>query len=107
MSIDYTSYSNDEFTQVEEPNIVDDISIEGEEEIVDEKVLMGVVYNCSRVYVRSDANKDSEPLTDLEKGSEVLVTGTFDDSDNVGWYKICTATGVEGYIMSKFVKLTD
>lgn len=124
MSIDYTAYSSEGFTTPSEAEIVEPITVEEEfievestevedesepveEDVVDEKVLMGVIDNCNRVYVRSNADKDSEPVTDLNKGAEVLVTGTFDDSDNVGWYKVCTATGVEGYIMSKFVKLSD
>lgn len=124
MSIDYTAYSSEGFTAPSEAEIVEPLTVEeefvefesteledrsetAEEDTVDEKVLMGTIDNCNRVYVRSNADKDSEPVTDLNKGAEVLVTGTFDDSDNVGWYKVCTATGVEGYIMSKFVKLAD
>lgn len=106
MSIDYTAYSNEGFETITEPEIIDVVSVEEEEETADEKVLMGTIDNCGRVYVRSDARKDASPLTDIEKGSEVLVTGTFDDYENNGWYKVCTAAGVEGYIMSKFVKLT-
>lgn len=107
MSIDYTAYSSDGFITNTEPEIVDVVSVEEEEETTDEKVLMGSIDNCNRVYVRSDARKDAYPLTDIEKGSEVLVTGTFDDHENNGWYKVCTATGVEGYIMAKFVTLAD
>lgn len=107
MSIDYTTYSSDGFTTATEPEIVDVVSVEGEEEAIDEKVLMGTIYNCNRVYVRSDARKDASPLTDIEKDSEVLVSGTIDDYEDNGWYKVCTAAGVEGYIMSKFVKLND
>lgn len=107
MSVDYASYSSDGFESIAVPEIINVVSLEEEKETVEEKVLMGTIYNCDRVYVRSAANKDSEPLTDLHKDNEVLVTGTSNDSENVGWYKVCTATGIEGYIMSKFVKLID
>lgn len=107
MDIDYTAYSSEGFETTTEPEIIDVVSVEGEGETADEKVLMGTIDNCGRVYVRSDARKDANPLTDIEKGSEVLVTGTFDDYENNGWYKVCTAAGVEGYIMAKFVTLAD
>lgn len=99
MSIDYTSYSDDFDNTINSETINDTDS--------NDKVLMGSVANCNRVYVRSEADKDSDPLTDLIEGSELLISGTFDDDLGNGWYQVCTASGIDGYIMSKFVKLND
>lgn len=56
--------------------------------------------NCN-LNVRADKSQDSEAITTINRHSEiVIVDGEFDDSD---WYKICTASGIEGYVLKKFI----
>lgn len=51
--------------------------------------------------VRSEASKDSDPLTTINSRSEVVILdGKDNDSD---WYKICTAAGIEGYVLKEYI----
>lgn len=100
---DYTAYS-EEPTETEE--IVEETEVEETAELPEE-VLMGSIYNCDKVYVREEPSKESTDVTILAKDAEVLISGTVDDDEVGGWYKICTETGIEGYIVSKFVKINS
>lgn len=51
--------------------------------------------------VRSEASKDSEPLTTINSLSNVVILGDLDDYAD--WYKICTAAGIEGYVLKEFI----
>ena len=62
----------------------------------------GVVDNCIRLNVREKPSIDAEILTALEAGSEVRLMK--DEMEN-GFYKICTASGLEGYCMCKYIMI--
>lgn len=64
--------------------------------------ITGVVDNCIRLNVREKPSIDAEILTALEAGSEVRLLK--DEIEN-GFYKICTASGLEGYCMCGYVVL--
>ena len=64
--------------------------------------ITGVVNNCLRLNVREKPSVDAEILTALEAGSEVRLLK--DEIEN-GFYKICTASGLEGYCMCEYVVL--
>lgn len=101
--IDYTNNfesTNDDDVDETLTDVVDSAVVEEEDDI-----LMGVVYNTHQVYVRSDSNKDSEPITILDKGAEIFVNGEVDDASGTTWYSVTTAMGQEGYIMAEYVKI--
>lgn len=102
MSIDYTTFSNEEVEPVyQESTII-------EEEIQDDApTMMGEIYNTQKVYLRKEADKDSSPVTVLDKGDEVMIDGVKEDSVGNGWYHLITASGNEGYTMSEFVKIIE
>lgn len=86
-----------------------DISGETVEETVDEKaetaeveeeVTLGVVTGCARLNVREAATTDSDPVGVIEEGCEVEIDKEKSTSD---FYKICTAAGLEGFCMKKFI----
>lgn len=64
--------------------------------------ITGVVDNCIRLNVREKPSIDAETLTALEAGSEVRLLK--DEIEN-GFYKICTASGLEGYCMREYIVL--
>ena len=64
--------------------------------------ITGVVDNCIRLNVREKPSVDAEILTALEAGSEVRLLK--DEMEN-GFYKVCTASGLEGYCMCEYIVL--
>ena len=75
-----------------------------EEEVVtvNEKAdLIGVVTGCSKLYVRTEPNKDSKPLCIINQNAEVVIN----EKTTGDFYKVCTSAGVEGYCMKKFISI--
>ena len=64
--------------------------------------ITGIVDNCIRLNVREKPSVDAEILTALEVGSEVRLLK--DETEN-GFYKVCTASGLEGYCMCEYIAL--
>ena len=62
--------------------------------------ITGFVDNCIRLNVREKPSIDAEVLTALEAGSEVRLMK--DEMEN-GFYKVCTASGLEGYCMREYI----
>lgn len=86
-----------------------DVSEEIAEEITEEiaettevkaEVTLGVVTGCSRLNVRGAATTDSDPVGVIEDGCEVEIDKEKSTAD---FYKICTAAGLEGFCMKKFI----
>lgn len=57
---------------------------------------------CEKLNVRSDATIDSEPVGIINRGSKVFI---YEDESTDEFYKVCTATGLEGYCMKKFISV--
>lgn len=99
MSIDYTSYSED---------FVDEIDpVEDVENTVEDQTMMGAIYNAAQVYLRKGPDKESSPVTVLNKGDEVMIDGVEEDVLGNGWYHLITASGNEGYTMAEYVKIVE
>lgn len=64
------------------------------------KTVEGVVVNCAKLNVREEASLDSDVVAVLDAMSEIEINVNESTSE---WFKICTATGIEGYCMRKFV----
>lgn len=52
-----------------------------------------------KMYVRSAPSTESEQVTIVDKGNELMVTGEAGE-----WYEVATPSGAEGYVMKKFVE---
>lgn len=61
---------------------------------------IGFVSGCEKLYVRTEPSKDSEPLCIIEKDAELTVDLKKSTSS---FFKVKTASGVEGYCMKDFI----
>lgn len=86
--------------QVETP--IDETPIETEPvESAKPEPIEGTV-GCEKLNVRSDATFDSEPVGIINRDSKVFI---YEDESTEEFYKVCTATGLEGYCMKKFISV--
>lgn len=90
---------------VEEPVTEEVLTETVTEEIHEEPVtsLTGVVDGCDKLYVRSEASTNSDPVCTILQSA--LVTIDIENSTD-DFYKVKTSEGVEGYCMKKFI-VTD
>lgn len=102
MSKKYTNYNkiNDNvFSEDVENSFNDDITKPSDvvEEIDAESTSTKHIGNCSRVYVRKDADKESDPVDILDCGAEVCVLETKN-----GFVHIA-CNGIDGWIMEPYL----
>ena len=64
------------------------------------KPVTGNVSGCAKLNVRKAANKDAEIVAVINEGSEVVINRI---KSTVDFYAVCTAAGIEGYCMKKFI----
>lgn len=64
------------------------------------RTLIGVVTDCLKLNIREKPSKDSRVVTVVTCLDELEIDMSNSNDD---WYAICTATGVEGFCMKKFV----
>lgn len=64
------------------------------------KMVEGVVVNCTKLNVRAEPNSDADVVYILDVMSEIKIDVNKSDNE---WFRVCTASGVEGYCMRKFV----
>lgn len=120
MSRNRTNYNNKYNSRKEnrqyEETVIEPIE-EIVEEVMDDKVLEPYeepIENATTVVlgkvnipenkslnVRSEKSKDSEALTTINCHSEVVILDGREDSGD--WYKICTASGIEGYVLKEYI----
>lgn len=85
---------------VEETNDVADATVEPVEEVEEaEGTTFEVVCECAYLNVREAASTDADVVCRI-KEKEVLIAEPFNEE----WYHIFTKAGIEGYVMSKFVR---
>lgn len=100
---DYTKFSK-------QPVVTDDAIEELQEPVEDEVVesiqdeelntVTGVVSGCAKLNVREQPDLNAEIVCVISNGSEVVITMNETNGD---FYKVCTAAGMEGYCMKKFI----
>ena len=62
----------------------------------------GVVIDCLKLNVRKEPSGDAEVLAIIDALSKVTVDM---DASSGAFYKVCTAAGVEGFCMRKYIAL--
>ena len=92
--------------KTEEPNpVVEEAKTEPtpvvEQPKPESKQLTGNVAGCAKLNVRKEPNKDAEILAVINEGAEVVINKTKSTMD---FYSVCTAAGIDGYCMKKFIK---
>lgn len=65
------------------------------------KTVDGMVVGCAKLNVRAEANLFSDVVCVLDARSEIEIDVEKSDKD---WFYICTAAGIEGYCMRKYVE---
>lgn len=59
--------------------------------------------SCKKLYLRPLPSSDADDFIKiLEENDEVLIYEEVGD-----WYEVCTASGVEGFVMADFIKIVD
>ena len=62
--------------------------------------MIGVVTDCLKLNIREKPSMDSKVVT-VETCLDELEIDMGDSNDD--WYAVCTAAGIEGFCMKKFV----
>ncbi len=88
-------------THHEDPVLVDSTEIPEDikvEEVVED--IIGVVTDCLKLNIRKEPNKDSDVVVIVTCLDELKIDP---DASTDDWYAVCTASGIEGFCMKKFV----
>lgn len=73
---------------------------------VNVEVLPKGIVNCERLNVRKGPSKDTEVLCVIKKDEEVMLFNEqIEPITREEFYKVCTASGIEGYCMKKFINV--
>lgn len=106
----YTNYSKPQQpapvvepeVKVEAP-VVEEAPVATPDPVVEEtNEIIGVVTDCLKLNVRKEPNKDADILCEIMLAAEVMVDKAKSTED---FYKVVTASGVEGYCMKKFISI--
>lgn len=100
-----------EVEEVLEPEVSEEVVeepvVEAEPEVIEEPVVepvkevVATVVGCTRLNVRKQPHPDADVLTIINASSEIIC-----DPEPVGdYYKIHTASGIEGYCVKDYIKL--
>lgn len=91
---DYTKFSNQ--STMNKESAIDTV----EETLAVEKY--GMVVDCIKLNVREAPSIDAEIVCEIDCSSDIIV---YEEESTEEFYKVCTAAGVEGYCMKKFIKI--
>ena len=62
----------------------------------------GVVVDCVKLNVRKSPAADATILAEISVGTKVQI---IDKESTKDFYHVCTATGIDGFCMKKFIKI--
>lgn len=108
----YSMYSNNKKfnNPTEEVETVEDFVVETTDSPVVEptvepvvetvETVTGVVIDCARLNVRVAPNANANVICTIASGAEVTIN--IEDSTDE-WFSICTASGVDGYCMKRYI----
>jgi len=107
----YTNYSKPQVAEetVEKVTVEEEVVIETpveeaemEEAVVEIPATFAKVVDCKKLRVRKNPHKLADVLCEIPVGSEVKIDL---DNSTVGFYKVCTEAGVEGYCVKEFIAI--
>lgn len=64
--------------------------------------IIGVVTDCMKLNLREEASSDAAVLTEIPALTEVVVDL---DASTDAFYKVCTAAGIQGFCMKKYIAI--
>ena len=82
--------------------IVEDNHVTKTEMMEEVAEVFGVVTGCQRLNIRAEPTKESVVVTIVTCLDELKIDP---DNSTDEWYAVCTASGVEGFCMKKFVSV--
>lgn len=96
---DYTKFSKENVNEVVESH--EDVTLT---EIVEEsdKTVTGIVTNCTRLNVRKNPNSTAPVVAVIDASTDLVV---YVDEAAGDFFKICTASGIEGFCMKDYISL--
>lgn len=68
-------------------------------EVVEEKIETAVVTDCDKLNLREEPNINSDIVTVMDNGSEVVI-----EKEDNEWFKVKFNNRLSGYAMSKYLK---
>lgn len=84
------------------PDPVPVSEIHEETPMPEEEPVLGIVHQCQTLNVREEPDKDADIVCSIQCLTEVMV----DENESTDeFYKICTASGIEGYCMKKYISV--
>lgn len=94
--------SNDKYEEVVLDVDSNDLiySVEDTEAETEEVEMFGVVTDCLKLNIREKPDKNSGIVTVVACLTELKIDPIMSTDD---WYAVCTASGIEGFCMKKFV----
>ena len=92
-------FANEPAEVVEE--VKEAVVAEVEQEPEKEPVI-GVVTDCAKLNVREEASAKSAVVAVIDASTELVI---IEEESTKDFFKICTASGIEGYCMKKFVTI--
>jgi hypothetical protein len=105
---DYTKYTPKSNVTVDEGPVVIDtpsfnVNVPAEDIPKEAKPMFGIVTDCIRLNVRVAPYSNAEVATTIDASTDVFI----DESESTeDFYKVCTASGIEGFCMRKFITVT-
>lgn len=87
----------EETVQAPTPTVEPEVAAEAESP----ETVTGIIVNCARLNVRKNPEFDADVLCVLDKDTEVEIDMAQSTSD---FFRIVTASGVEGFCMRQFVE---
>jgi uncharacterized protein YgiM (DUF1202 family) len=66
------------------------------------KTVTGIVVDCAKLNVRKAPAVNADVVCVLDKGSQVEINMPKSKKE---WFSVCTAAGIEGYCMRKYVEV--
>ena len=88
--------------QIAIPEVEPELVSDPEPSVEPENRKFGKVSNCKKLNIRKLPSRDTEIVSELIEGSEVMI----DEKESTAlFYKICTEHGIEGFCMKQFIKV--
>ena len=84
--------------EVTEPEVI----VPSIEDGVENNEVIGKISGFEKLYVRKEANKDSEPVGIVTDKDDLSIDIAHSTDD---FYKVITSNGLEGYCVKEFVKI--
>lgn len=84
--------------EVTEPVVI----VSNIEDGVENNEVIGKISGFTKLYVRKEANKDSEPVGIVTDKDDLSIDVAHSTDD---FYKVITSNGLEGYCVKEFVKI--